>query len=253
VKSWQPCRRHGPHEGCRLDPFTTPTPTPSPLEIPNAVTLADPCAIDSSENVKCTFSAGATLDVTGIDHVISASSQCAVSRAGSVACWPPPSGSTPLAATQVEGITDAVQIVSGTAHHCARTKRGGVACWGKNRLGQLGDGTRTSRTAPAPVSGLANVVEIAAGLDFTCARTKAGAVSCWGANASGALGDGSGRDQLLPVPIHGVADAVELAATNLHACVRRKNHHVACWGHSNSVSSGPAEEHVTVPEPETIE
>jgi alpha-tubulin suppressor-like RCC1 family protein len=40
------------------------------------------------------------------------------------------------------------QLVFGSDHACARMEDGPVYCWGSNKLGQLGDGTTTSRTAP---------------------------------------------------------------------------------------------------------
>ncbi len=45
------------------------------------------------------------------------------------------------------------RAVSGGRHSCALTLTGSVWCWGRNSSGQLGDGTRTSRMAPALTGG----------------------------------------------------------------------------------------------------
>lgn len=53
---------------------------------------------------------------------------------------------------QVARLGGAVQMVdAGGFHACAVTGAGGVWCWGDNRFGQLGDGTRASRSVPAAV------------------------------------------------------------------------------------------------------
>ena len=75
-------------------------------------------------------------------------------------------------------------------------------CWGSNDHGQLGDGTKDSRKAPADVSGLtAGVIALAAGTGHTCALKKDGSVQCWGLNDHGQLGNGSNEDSLVPVDI----------------------------------------------------
>ncbi len=46
-----------------------------------------------------------------------------------------------------------VALAAGRTHTCALMNTGGVECWGSNSLGQLGDGTKTSRFTPAAVIG----------------------------------------------------------------------------------------------------
>lgn len=43
------------------------------------------------------------------------------------------------------------QVSAGFGHTCGLTTRGGAYCWGENLIGQLGDGTTTSRYSPVPV------------------------------------------------------------------------------------------------------
>lgn len=42
-------------------------------------------------------------------------------------------------------------IAGGTAHTCALTAGGAAYCWGANQYGNIGDGTKTNRTAPTAV------------------------------------------------------------------------------------------------------
>jgi serine/threonine-protein kinase len=65
-----------------------------------------------------------------------------------------------------------------------------VYCWGRNRYGQLGDGTTTERHAPGPAVDIAGALAITGGEEHTCAWTDSG-LSCWGNNGRGQLGDGT--------------------------------------------------------------
>lgn len=50
-----------------------------------------------------------------------------------------------------ELMLEVAQIAAGGSHTCAVTTSGGAKCWGNNGDGQLGDGTKTQRTAPVSV------------------------------------------------------------------------------------------------------
>jgi alpha-tubulin suppressor-like RCC1 family protein len=105
---------------------------------------------------------------------------CARLTNGSVSCWgggplgslgaatvadcarPPAAVGRPCSWTPVAilGLTDAVEIASGSEHTCARRRDRTVLCWGGNDYGQLG--ASASETCFDPIS---------PGRGFACART----------------------------------------------------------------------------------
>jgi alpha-tubulin suppressor-like RCC1 family protein len=64
-----------------------------------------------------------------------------------------------ILSVSAHGLTQGVALIaSGRYHTCAVQNNAGVAdqvrCWGRNRSGQLGDGTTTDRYVPTAVAGL---------------------------------------------------------------------------------------------------
>ncbi len=138
----------------------------------------------------------------------------------------------------------------GTAggHNCA-INNGVAYCWGANYHGQLGDGTRTSRSTPTPtqVVGLTSGVSaISVGNNFTCAIHN-GVAKCWGSNRRGQLGIGvTGGYRTTPQRVIGLTGRVvdfSLGGgfTGSHACALVEsdaNHELFCWGYNNQGQLG---------------
>lgn len=97
---------------------------------------------------------------------VGSSSACALRSDRTVACW---GGNAfgelgtgsfvgSLTAQTVAGLNDATLLGTASAlggrSMCALRSNGSVVCWGENNLGQLGDGTTTTRPVPVPVVGL---------------------------------------------------------------------------------------------------
>jgi alpha-tubulin suppressor-like RCC1 family protein len=57
-------------------------------------------------------------------------------------------------------------------------------CWGYNGLGELGDGTTTTRLAPVAVAGGRQFRQVNAGQHLTCGVTTSDEAFCWGSNSA---------------------------------------------------------------------
>jgi alpha-tubulin suppressor-like RCC1 family protein len=119
--------------------------------------LGDGTAVTRSSAVDVSgLVSGVAAIAAGHDH------SCALTTAGAMKCWgdnyhgqlgdgTTVSRSTPI---EVTGLASGVAAIAvGDYFTCALTTAGAVKCWGRNLDGELGDGTTTSRSAPADVSG----------------------------------------------------------------------------------------------------
>ncbi len=132
-------------------------------------------------------------------------------------------------------------ITAGSSHTCAILDDGSVSCWGKNRNGQLGDGTGEHRHTPTQTSSLGDnrtAVAISAGGSHTCAILDDGSVSCWGKNYYGQIGDGTGDDRFTPTQTTSLGvnrTAVAISAGYSHTCAILDDGSVSCWGWSHGL------------------
>lgn len=140
---------------------------------------------------------------------------------------------TPRFNTNVAGITDAVQVASGSAHNCALRASGRVVCWGLNNFGQLGDNTINDSATPRD-TGLTNAIAVAVGTNHSCALLVDGRVACWGRNDAAQV-DGTTGTRRVPTMVPGIAvgEAVGIAPGFQHTCVLRGTGGVRCWGRND--------------------
>src|SRR6185295_4934700 len=118
---------------------------------------------------------------------------------------------------------------------------GTARCWGNNQWGQLGDGTKTSRSTPVAVQGLTGAVAVSAGGTAACALLADHTVACWGDNSEGALGNGTFVSSSTPVAVPGLNDITAISTGDSHACALHAGGTVSCWGWSGRL--GPVETH----------
>ncbi|MEM7133160.1 MAG: C13 family peptidase [Chloroflexota bacterium] len=165
---------------------------------------------------------------------------CALSSSSGVFCWGLNSdgqlgdgtNDDRHDATALPRLSDRVMsIAAGAQHSCVITTEDQAQCWGSNDHGQLGDGTKTSRSTPVTVPDLNNVTALALGFAHTCALTDAGKVQCWGRNTYGQLGDGTQIGKEVPVDAQGLNSGVTaITAGDNHTCALSSDGSVRCWG-----------------------
>ncbi|HZS60403.1 MAG TPA: hypothetical protein VFA43_14115 [Gemmatimonadaceae bacterium] len=154
---------------------------------------------------------------------------------------------TPLA---VSGQLSFATISAGAVYTCGVTAFGASYCWGNNAIGQLGDGTDSSRDAPVAVktpSGVAFTTIAVSRADnvlgTTCGLTSTGAAYCWGNSSNGQLGIaspptcnliGAGKGPFFcsftPVAVSGGLTFSALAIGLLHVCGVTTAGAIDCWG-----------------------
>ncbi len=217
------------------------------------------CALTNDGGVKCwgynqvgglgdgtTVDRLTAVDVVGLSSGVGAittggAHTCALSTTGALKCWGSNSFGqlgddttvTRTTAVDVNGLSSGVSAVSaGSGHTCALTAGGGVKCWGLNDFGQLGDGSRITRSTAVDVDGLSSgVIAISASDYHTCALTTAGGVKCWGGNWDGRLGDGTTTERLTAVDVLGLKSGVSgIGAGYGHTCALTSSGGVKCWG-----------------------
>lgn len=183
-----------------------------------------------------------------IDVTAGSSWTCAVRRTGGALCWGDNDGgqlgngttTTSTTPVRVTGITTAVAIDAGSeGHTCALLRDGSARCWGENYSGELGDGTRTSSTAPVEVKGLRTARGVRAGLQHTCAVLTDGTVRCWGDNGAGQLGVGTVAGSTTPARVEGVEHAIGVRAGSWFSCALLGDGTVTCWGQNHGDVPAP--------------
>ena len=177
------------------------------------------------------------------------SHSCAVLLDGSIVCWgknhhgqlgdgTTADSSSPVQ-TQSLGVgRSAVEVLAGSQLSCALLDDGSIVCWGLNSVGQVGDGTTTSRTTPTQTTSLGagrTAVEIAGGDSHVCAILDDGSIVCWGQNDHGQLGDGTTTDKSNPTQTTSLGNGRSAIAIDVgpnHSCAVLDDGSVACWGNN---------------------
>jgi alpha-tubulin suppressor-like RCC1 family protein len=234
----------------------------SPVTLPGVVGAVSfgagttACYVDGSHAVWCwglntygqlgngtTTSSSVPVRVSGITTAVEVETggghTCARLTDGTLRCWGLGVGgalgdgafadrTTPVA---VDGISDAVDLITAPLADatCARLATGAVRCWGQNGVGQLGDGSRTSRGTP--VTTILDQAAVDAAVDYGggCAVLAGGALRCWGSNSYGELGVGP-PVQLAPAPTLPMQAASGLALPGDASCALGTDSVVRCWG-----------------------
>jgi hypothetical protein len=137
-----------------------------------------------------------------------------------------------LVPTPLAGLTDVIEVAAGNAHFCVIRSDRSLWCWGDNEYGQLGDGTRTSRTLPMQVAGLPAISHVSLGRYHSCAVAVDKRLFCWGQNFNYQVG------MIEPTILYKTPEQItaipygflEVAAGGQYTCALSELGRVYCWG-----------------------
>jgi len=143
---------------------------------------------------------------------------------------PPVSAGAPRAVGNPVPKGGANPIASGWYQSFALKGDGTAWAWGYNTVGQLGDGTTTTRLTPVKVLGMDNAVAVVSGWGHSLALRGDGTVWAWGWNSSGQLGDNTTTERHAPVRVQGLENVVAVACGLDHSLAVRGDGTVWAWG-----------------------
>ncbi len=225
----------GPASGTVLVTVTTPTPVGSVTVTPASATML--VRLTKRLSVTVRDANGKVLPGRPVAWTTNAASVAAVDATGLVTGVD--SGSALVIATSGD-VSDTTliavvafhlgSVVAGGGHTCGLLTDGAAYCWGDNSSGQLGDGTRVSRSLPAGVAGGLAFATLSASSDHSCGLTTGGAAYCWGDNGEGQLGDGTTASSAVPVAVAGALTFSAVVAGDYYTCGLTAGGAAYCWG-----------------------
>lgn len=172
---------------------------------------------------------------------------CGLTSNGAAFCWGDntfgelgigtgdPMRSTPTRVVQGELIFRS--LTANELHSCALTSAGRAYCWGSNASGEVGDGTRATRTTPNAVSqGDQVFIALASGANHACGLTGEGSAICWGELLRP-------NSPAVPFPSEIVIPALRLVALaspsgDAFQCALTASGQPGCWGWNGSGQLG---------------
>lgn len=139
----------------------------------------------------------------------------------------------------VQDIAAAGDSVGGNALSCAIDSLGAVKCWGENSMGQVGDGTTSSRNSPVQVQGLTSgFSKVSVSPGTACALKSTGQAYCWGNNTSGQLGLGWGGFSYQPGDTTNMSSQITAVTVGTRSVCAIKNGALWCWGNNSTGNLG---------------
>ena len=131
-----------------------------------------------------------------------------------------------------------VKVSAGENYSLAIDEEGNLWAWGDNSGGQLGDGTKETRTSPIQIKSGTKFKEISAGENYSLAIDEEGNLWTWGNNTYGQLGDGTTVEKLSPIQIKEGTKFKEISAGRYHGLAIDEEGNLWAWGRNGSGQLG---------------
>ncbi|MEK3698235.1 hypothetical protein NYE33_14835 [Paenibacillus sp. FSL R10-2199] len=109
-------------------------------------------------------------------------------------------------------------------------QNGTLSAWGSNVYGQLGDGTKYTKTTAIDVPLINGIASISSGEEHTIAVKSDGSVVAWGNNNNGQLGDGTIIQHSVPVAVSILNGIIEVTAGSTQSFALKGDGTVWGWG-----------------------
>lgn len=131
-------------------------------------------------------------------------------------------------------MNNVVGISAGRCHTLAIKSDNSLWVWGKNKYGQLGDGTTIDKSKPIKI--MEDVSAVCGGKYNSMAIKTDGTLWAWGHNKFGHLGDGTTEHRLNPVKI--MDNAVMVNTGLRHTVALKTDGSLWTWGKNNYCQLG---------------
>jgi len=147
---------------------------------------------------------------------------------GHQVCWDSRANAANITTRPIDADVDMSRAMIATreGHAMVITGDGSLWGWGRNRNGEVGDGTTEARHRPVRI--MDDVVYVSVGSSHTMAIKSDGSLWGWGRNEEGQLGDGTNEERRSPV--HIMDDVVSVAANNIFTMAVTSDGTLWSWG-----------------------
>ena len=222
-------------------------PAPSPDVRISAALVSEPISLQLAADVADASRAGAQWTATGVlppglslsstgllSGTVETSGQWTVDY---VVTGTSPA-TTPHSGRVILSVGEGATGVSAGGQVSCSTDGGGIAtCRGANQYGQLGDGTTTGRSTPAPVKGTGWKTISTSGAT-TCGIKTDGTLWCWGLNNFAQLGVNTSSPRTKPVQVAPGQVWKQVATSWFNTCAIDTTGALYCWGQNLRGAAG---------------
>jgi alpha-tubulin suppressor-like RCC1 family protein/endonuclease/exonuclease/phosphatase family metal-dependent hydrolase len=236
-------------------------PAPDPAVRISAALVGEPISLSLAADATSASLAGAQWTATGVlpagltlspagvlSGTIATSGQWTVDYV--VAGTSP--ATTPHSGRVILSVGEGATSVSAGGQVSCTTDGGGIAtCRGANQFGQLGDGTTTGRSTPAPVKGT-DWERVSTSGATSCGIKTGGTLWCWGLNNFAQLGINTSSPRTKPVQVGSGLVWKQVATSWFNTCAIDSTEALYCWGQNLRGAAGVGKASRVVPTPRLV-